>query len=132
MVANCDHLTKLKFSKSLPFAFTEHGAIQAANVLASRQAIEMGVFVVRAFVRLREMVAASKELALHLDDLENKTALIELKQDTFEENTREQLKQIIDAIRELMPPPKPKPQRPIGFLTPDDMPTKPKGAKVRQ
>lgn len=42
VVANCDHLTRLKFSKSLPYAFTEHGAIQAANVLASAQAIEMG------------------------------------------------------------------------------------------
>ena len=42
VVANCDHLQKLKFSRVLPFAFTEHGAIQAANVLASTQAVEMG------------------------------------------------------------------------------------------
>ena len=42
VVANCDHLQKLKFSKSLPYAFTEHGAIQAANVLASPRAVEMG------------------------------------------------------------------------------------------
>ena len=41
VVANCDHLQNLKFSKALPFAFTEHGAIQAANVLASSQAVEM-------------------------------------------------------------------------------------------
>ena len=47
VVANCDHLQKLKFSKVLPFAFTEHGAIQAANVLASGQAVEMGIYVVR-------------------------------------------------------------------------------------
>ena len=45
VVANCDHLSKLKFAKSLPFAFTEFGAIQAANVLASSQAVEMGIFV---------------------------------------------------------------------------------------
>ena len=43
VVTNCDHLQKLKFSKSLPYAFTEHGAIQAANVLASDQAVEMGI-----------------------------------------------------------------------------------------
>lgn len=43
VVTNCDHLTKLKFAKSLPFAFTEHGAIQAANVLSSLQAVEMGI-----------------------------------------------------------------------------------------
>ncbi|RQO63580.1 hypothetical protein DBR47_03380 [Paucibacter sp. KBW04] len=55
VVANCDHLSKLKFSKTLPYAFTEHGAIQAANVLASPQAVEMGIYVVRAFVRLREL-----------------------------------------------------------------------------
>jgi hypothetical protein len=48
VVANCDHLGKLKFSKVLPYAFTEHGAIQAANVLASAQAVEMGIYVVRA------------------------------------------------------------------------------------
>jgi hypothetical protein len=47
VVTSCDHLQKLKFSKSLPFAFTEHGAIQAANVLASPRAVEMGVYVVR-------------------------------------------------------------------------------------
>ncbi|MBI5040456.1 MAG: ORF6N domain-containing protein, partial [Gammaproteobacteria bacterium] len=45
VVANCDHLNKLKFSSALPFAFTEHGAIQAANVLNSPQAVEVGVYV---------------------------------------------------------------------------------------
>ncbi len=55
VVANCDHHTSLKFSKALLLAFTEHGAIQAANVLNSGQAVDMGVYVVRAFVRLREV-----------------------------------------------------------------------------
>ena len=57
VVTNCDHLQKLKFSKALPFAFTEHGAIQPANVLASAQAVEMGIYVVRAFVQLRHPLA---------------------------------------------------------------------------
>jgi hypothetical protein len=55
-----------------PFAFTEHGAIQAANVLNSSRAIEMGVHVVRAFVRLRELLASNKALAQKLDELERK------------------------------------------------------------
>ncbi|PRC90592.1 ORF6N domain-containing protein [Solimicrobium silvestre] len=129
VVANCDHLAKLKFSATLPFVFTEHGAIQAANVLASPQAIEMGVYVVRAFVRLREMIVAHKELALRLDDLENKAELMALKHDTFEHNTRVQLKQVFEAIRELMTPPEPIKKRPIGFITPEDTQTKPKAAK---
>ena len=83
VVANCDHLAKLKFSKSLPFAFTEHGAIQAANVLSSSQAVEMGIYVVRAFVRLRELVAAHHDLAKRLADLEEKTEALALQQDTF-------------------------------------------------
>jgi len=131
VVANCDHLAKLKFSKSLPYAFTEHGAIQAANVLASPQAIEVGLYVVRAFVHLRELVVSNKELALRLDELENTTDLMSLKQETFEHNTRVQLKQIIDTLRELMAPPEPTKTRPIGFVTPDDPPTKPKAAKKK-
>lgn len=63
VVANCDHLQNLKFSKALPFAFTEHGAIQAANVLASSQAVEMGIYVVRAFVQLRQLLNAREWLA---------------------------------------------------------------------
>lgn len=63
VVANCNHLQNLKFSKALPFAFTEHGAIQAANVLASSQAVEMGIYVVRAFVQLRQLLDARKRLS---------------------------------------------------------------------
>lgn len=129
VVANCDHLARLKFSKALPYAFTEHGAIQAANVLASPQAIEVGVYVVRAFVHLRELVVTNKELALRLDELENKTDLMSFKQETFEHNNRVQLKQIIDTLRELMAPPPAAPKRPIGFVTPDDPSAKPKAAK---
>jgi hypothetical protein len=129
VVANCDHLARLKFSKSLPFAFTEHGAIQAANVLASPQAIETGVYVVRAFVHLRELVVSNKELALRLDEVENKMELLSLKQDTFEHNTRVQLKQIFEALREMMAQPEPPKKRPIGFVTPDDAADKPKAAK---
>lgn len=116
VVANCDHLAKLKFAKSLPFAFSEHGAIQAANVLNSSQAIEMGVYVVRAFVRLRETLTSTRDLAQRLADLEEKTEAQALQHDTFAHNTRTQLKQVFEAIRQLMTPPDP-PKRPIGFVT---------------
>lgn len=123
VIANCDHLSKLKFSKALPFAFTEFGAIQAANVLASPQAVEMGIFVVRAFVHLRELATTHRDLAKRLDELEQKTEGLALSHDTFSRNTRNQLKQLFDAIRELMTQPDP-PRRPIGFVTPEEKKTK--------
>jgi len=58
--------------RKLPLVFTEHGAIMAANVLNSKQAVEMSVFVVRAFVRLRDMLATHKELAAKIDELDRK------------------------------------------------------------
>lgn len=122
VVANCDHLAKLKFSKTLPFAFTEHGAIQAANVLASPQAVEMGVYVVRAFVRLREMIVKNEELVQRLDELERTTEALAMRHDSFAHNTRVQLQQVFEAIRELMGPPDTPKKRPIGFVTPEEKP----------
>lgn len=57
VVANCDHLENLKYSKALPYAFTEHGAIMAASVLNTPRAIEVSVFIVRAFIKLRQFIA---------------------------------------------------------------------------
>jgi ORF6N domain len=128
VVANCDHLAKLKFSKALPYAFTEHGAIQAANVLASPQAVEMGIFVVRAFVRMRELAAVHADLAKRLAELEQKTEGLALTHDTFSRNTRAQLRQLIDAVNQLMAPPDP-PKRPIGFVNPEDKGKKTSGAR---
>jgi hypothetical protein len=90
----------------LPYAFTEHGAIQAANVLNSPRAVEMGIYVVRAFVQLREMLASNKDLA-------RKLAVLERKYDS-------QFKVVFEAIRQLMaPPPAPK-RRGIGFIVDED------------
>jgi hypothetical protein len=86
-----------------PYAFTKHGAIQAANILNSKQAIRMGVFVVRAFVRLREALAVHKNMARKLEALEKKVG----HQDT-------QIQEVFEAIRQLMKPPE-KPKRRIGF-----------------
>lgn len=124
VVTNCDHLQKLKFSKVLPYAFTEHGAIQAANVLASSQAVEMGIYVVRAFVHLREAASLNADIANRLSELELKTESLELSHDTFSRNTRLQLRQLLDAVRELTTPPEP-PKRPIGFVPLEDKKNKP-------
>ena len=128
VVTNCDHLSKLKFSRALPFAFTEYGAVALANVLASAQAVEMGIYVVRAFVRLRQAVSLHADLAKRLEELETKTERLELSHDTFSRNTRIQLKQVFDAIRELTMPPDP-PKRPIGFVTPEQREKKPAAKK---
>lgn len=121
VVTNCDHLSKLKFSKSLPYVFTEHGAIQAANVLASPQAIGMGIYVVRAFVQLRQAAISHTDLAKRLTDLEMKVEGAEIKTDAFALNTRNQLRQIFDALHALTQPPDP-PKRAIGFILPPDKP----------
>ncbi len=89
--------------RKLPWAFTEHGAIQAANVLNSPRAIAMGVYVVRAFVRLRELLASNSALARKLDELERKY-----------KHHDEAITAILSAIRELTNPPAQK-RRGIGF-----------------
>jgi hypothetical protein len=94
--------------KYLPFAFAEHGAIQAANVLRSTRAVEMGIYVVRAFVQLRDLLASNKELAKRVDELEKR---IVRKLDTHDQAITE----IIKTIRHLMNPPEPK-KRSIGFV----------------
>jgi hypothetical protein len=86
-----------------PYAFTEHGAIMAANVLNSPRAVQMSVFVVRAFVRLRQMVGAHKEMAAKLAELERKVA-------SHDGN----IKDLFEAIRQLITPPAPN-KRQIGF-----------------
>ena len=72
VVTNCDHLAKLRFSPILPAAFTEHGAIMAATVLSTERAIKVSVYVVRAFVKLREMLGTQKDFAHKLEDLEER------------------------------------------------------------
>jgi len=90
-----------------PYTFTEHGAIQAANVLNSPRAVEMSIYVVRAFVQLRELLSSNKDLALRLDQLE---ARIEKKLATHDDA----IAAMISAIRQLMNPLPPK-RRGIGF-----------------
>jgi phage regulator Rha-like protein len=98
--------------KYLPYAFTEHGALMLANVLNSERAAQTSVMVVRAFVKLRQMLASNAELA-------RKLAAMEKKYDA-------QFKVVFDAIRQLMSPPA-KPKREIGFHAKDE--DKPKAQK---
>ena len=97
--------------KYLPYAFTEHGVVMAANVLNSEQAVTMSVYVVRAFVKLREILAGSKELASKLEDLERK---LTARQDVHEKA----ILQLFSQIRNLLtsPPTHPEQKRKqIGF-----------------
>jgi phage regulator Rha-like protein len=114
--------------KYAPFAFTEHGAIMAATVLNSPRAVQVSLYVVRAFVRLREAALQHKDLAQQLAELQDKTESLAMSHETFSRNTRNQLKQVFDTLRELVTPPEPH-KRPIGFVTPDDAP-KPKAKAV--
>lgn len=104
VVAKCDHLQRLKYSPFLPHAFTEYGALMVANLLKSPQAVETSIAVVRAFVRLRELLISHRELA-------EKLRVLEKKYDS-------QFKVVFDAIHQLMmPSSKPNPR--IGFEKPD-------------
>jgi ORF6N domain-containing protein len=93
--------------RKLPLAFTEHGAIQAATILNSPRAVEMSVYVVRAFVKLREVLSTNRELARRFDQLESRL-------DSKLTEHDEAIVAILSAIRELMKPPDP-PRRAIGF-----------------
>jgi hypothetical protein len=106
VVTNCDHLRRLRFSRVRPWAFTEHGAIMAATVLNSPRAVELSVFVVRAFVRLRAFSRTHAELHAKLDLLERRVA-----------GHDEELRQVFNALRRLIDPSR-RPKRQIGFSQP--------------
>ena len=97
--------------KFLPYAFTENGAIMAANVLNSPEAVRMSVFVVRAFVQMRELLGSTKELAKQLAALEKK---LTDRLDGHEVAIIEVLRRVMDILDPPPPPPEP-PRREIGF-----------------
>jgi len=116
VVANCDHLARLKFSPVLPRAFTEHGAIMAANVLNSPRAAQMSVFVVRAFVRMRSMLTDTRELARKLAALEQE---LKARLDVHEVAIVDFLQRIMKILDPPPPPPVPPPPE-IGFHVKED------------
>jgi len=115
VVANCDHLGQLKYSPSLPYAFTEHGALMLGNVLKSSRAVEVSLLVVRAFVQIREMLSTHKDIAAKLDQMERKLS-----------SHDQAIAGLIDAIRQLMAPPAPT-RRGIGFTA--NLDSKPRNKK---
>ena len=88
VVAKCDHLTRIRFSATNPYAFTEHGTIMLASILNTPLAIQTSVLIVRAFVKLREILSTHSELAKKLTELESKYD--------------KQFKVVFQALRELM------------------------------
>ncbi len=92
----------------LPYAFTEHGAIMAASVLNSKRAVEMSIFVVRAFVHMREALAANRKIMTKLAELEHRV-----------ESHDANIDELVEAVRELMEP-LPASSRRIGFALPAD------------
>ena len=104
LVANCDHLKNLKYSKSLPFVFTEHGALMAASVLNSSRAVEVSVYIVRAFVKLRRIISEHKEIARKISQLERRLI-----------DHDDQILQIVQALKQLLKPDLPPKKNRIGF-----------------
>ena len=103
LVTNCHRFRTMKHSGAMPYAFTEHGVAMLASVLKSERAIKISINIIKAFVKLRELLSTHKELANKLNQLERK----------IEKHDKE-IHVIFEAIRQLMVPPE-KPRKKIGF-----------------
>ncbi len=93
VIANCDILENIKYSRVLPKALTEYGAIMLANVLRSPRAIDISIFIIRAFAKLRHRLSLNRELAEKISDLENKISTHD-----------KAIQSLFSAIHELMNP----------------------------
>jgi hypothetical protein len=116
--------------RTAPYVFTEQGVAMLSSILSSPRAIAVNIEIMRTFVRIRELATTHGDLAKRLNELEEKTETLTLQQDTFSRNTRAQLKQVFDTIRELMTPPNP-PKRQIGFVIAEDKENKTKTTKAK-
>ena len=102
VVTNCDHLSSLKFSPTLPYAFSEQGVAMLSSVLHSKRAVEVNIAIMRTFVKLREILATNSALRRKIEAMERRYD--------------EQFKLVFKILSEMvMPTPKPKSQ--IGYLT---------------
>lgn len=105
LVTNCHRFKSLKHSSALPYVFTEHGVAMMASVLNSDRAVKVSVYIIKVFVKLRQLLSTYKELAAQLKELERKVG-----------SHDQQIAVLFEAIRKLMAPPPEKPKRPIGFV----------------
>ncbi len=111
VVANCDHLAALKFSYQFPYVFTEQGVAMLSSVLNSERAIQVNIAIMRAFVRIREILLTHKELGAKIEALELKYKSHDIKISELDAH----IAAIFEAIKQLLTPP-PLPKKPkIGF-----------------
>lgn len=113
-----------------PYAFTEQGVAMLSTVLNSERAVVINIEIMRTFVRVRTLASSQQDLARQLAELQEKTESLAMSHDAFSRNTRHQLKQVFETLRELMTPPEPA-KRPIGFVTPEDKP-QPEASKAQK
>jgi UDP-N-acetylmuramate-alanine ligase len=106
--------------RKLPYVFTEHGALMAASVLNTPRAVEVSVYVVRAFVRLREALATHRDLARRLDEIEGKVAALATVPDELADHGQA-IEAILEALRQLMASPSKSTARPLGFRPDPDV-----------
>ena len=104
LVQICHRFKTMKHSTSMPYAFTEHGVAMLSGVLNSERAIKINIVIIKAFVKLREIISTHKELAQKINELEDKI-----------ERHDEHIRTIFEAIRRLMEPSPEPPKRRIGF-----------------
>lgn len=120
VITNCDHLENLKYSSVPPYAFTEHGTIMAANLLNSPRAVEVSVFIVRAFVELRKAASTQREILRRLAELEKQSAV-----------HGQNIGALADAIRKMIASPPATGRRQVGFHW-EDKPAKSRSRKKKQ
>lgn len=104
------HLAKLKFSPTLPYVFTEHGAVMLASVLNSERAIAVNIQIVRVFSRMREVLLTHKDILVKLEQVEKKLLRQDMKMNKYEED----IQLIFETLKELLNPPA-EPRQRIGF-----------------
>ncbi len=100
----CHRFRSLKYSVSLPYAFTEHGVAMLASVLNSQAAVEMSLLIIKTFIKLREFFSTHQEVLTKLQDLGRKV-----------DRHDDEIKAIVEAIRQLMTPPSETKKGKIGF-----------------
>jgi len=102
LITNCENLGSFKFSLATPFAFSEQGVAMLSGILRSEKAIAVNIAIMRAFVRMRELIDENKDLKKKLDEMESKYD--------------QQFQVVFEAIRQLIEK-KDEPRNPIGFKT---------------